>query len=178
MSDPRENPDATGDAQADKPAPEYQRFDDDAGLQSAIDRVLEQPGRELRIFDPDLASLRPNDPARIERLLAFLQASRVRRIQVVVHDTSVLSRQAPRFLRFYGRYSHAIAIQRTHDAIGHLKDSFLVLDSAHYVRRATARYYRGAIGLNDELEAYAMKTRFLEIWAASYPTSLLTTLGI
>ena len=165
-------------APAEKPAPQYLRFDDDAGLQAAIDRLLGQPGRELRIFDPDLASLRPNDPARIERLLAFLQASRVRRIQVVVHDTAFLSRQAPRFLRFYARYSHAIAIQRTHDAIGHLKDSFLVLDSAHYVRRAAARYYRGAIGLDDELEAYAMKTRFLEIWSASYPTSLLTTLGI
>lgn len=164
-------------AAAESPA-QYQRFDTDAGLQAAIDRLLEQPGRELRIFDPDLASLRLTDPARVERMLAFLQASRVRRIQVVVHDTSHLSRRAPRFLALHARYAHAITIQRTHDAIRELKDSFMVLDASHYVRRAVARYARGAIGLNDEVEAYAMKTRFQEIWAASFPASLVTTLGL
>lgn len=163
---------------ADAPAPEYARFDDDAGLQAAVDRLLELDGRELRIFDPDLSSLRINQPERVERFLRFLQASRVRRIQIVVHDPGFLARSAPRFMRFYARYAHAIAVQRTHDAIRELKDSFLVLDSSHYVRRAVARYYRGALGVHDDVEAYAMRTRFMEIWAASYPASLLTTLGI
>lgn len=161
-----------------RPEPEYRRFDNDAGLQEAIDLLLAQPGRELRIFDPDLASLRPNLPARLERMLQFLQASRTRRIYIVVHSTDYLSRQAPRFIGLLTRYSHAITVHRTHDALRDLKDSFMVLDSAHYVRRAVARYYRGAIGLNDEVEAYAMRTRFVEIWSASFPASLLTTLGI
>ena len=41
----------------------YERFDSNAGFQAAIDRLLEQPGRELRIFDPDLSALRVNEPA-------------------------------------------------------------------------------------------------------------------
>lgn len=164
--------------QMQKPQAEYLRFDNDAGLQEAIDRLLSQHGRELRIFDPDLASLRPNTPERIEMLLQFLQASRTRRIYVAVHSTDYVAKQGPRFVKLYARYSHAISIHRTDDALRDLKDSFMVLDSAHYVRRAVARYYRGAIGLHDEVEAYAMRTRFMEIWSASFPASLHTSLGI
>jgi len=162
----------------DKPEGEYGRFDDDAGLQEAIEKLLALPGRELRIFDPDLSSLRPNHPARVESLLRFLQGSRTRRIHIVVHGTDYISRQAPRLLQLYARYTHAIAIHRTHDGIREIKDSFMVLDGSHYVRRAVARYYRGAFGLHDEVEAYAMRSRFMEIWAASYPAPMLKTLGL
>jgi hypothetical protein len=37
----------------------YERFETNADFQAAVDRLLEQPGRELRIFDPDGAGLRP-----------------------------------------------------------------------------------------------------------------------
>ena len=60
-------------------APIYERFDTNEGFQAAVDRLLEQPGRELRVFDPDGAALRLNDPERIERLERFLLASRTRR---------------------------------------------------------------------------------------------------
>ncbi len=162
----------------EKPPQEYARFDNDAGLQEAIERLLDIPGRELRIFDPDLASLRLNLPGRTASLLRFLQASRTRRIYIATHDTTFLTRHAPRFMNLYARYTHAIAIHRTHDGIRELKDSFMVLDASHYVRRAVARYYRGAIGLHDDVEAYAMRARFLEIWAASYPAPMLKTLGL
>ena len=77
-------------------APIYERFDTDEGFQAAVDRLLEQPGRELRVFDPDGAALRLNESARIERLERFLLASRTRRIYLVVHDTDHLTRQCPR----------------------------------------------------------------------------------
>ena len=38
--------------------PSYERFDDSAGFQAAVERLLEQAGRELRVFDPDLSALR------------------------------------------------------------------------------------------------------------------------
>jgi hypothetical protein len=161
-----------------KPAADYSRFDDEASFQEAIARLLEQGGRELRIFDPDFTGLRPNHAERVEQFRAFLQVSRTRRIFIVVHNPDVIAKHAPRFLSLYSRYTHAITIHRTHDSLRDLKDSFMVLDSSHYVRRANSRYYRGAIGINDEVEAYAMRNRFLEIWPASFPTSLLTTLGI
>jgi len=113
----------------------YERFEDNASFQAAVDRLLEQPGRELRVFDPDLAALRVNDPGRIERLERFLLASRTRRLYFVVHNTDHVTRRCPRMMSLVARFSHAIQINRTHEEIRELQDSFMVLDSVHYVRR-------------------------------------------
>ena len=158
--------------------PVYERFDTNEGFQAALDRLLEQPGRELRIFDPDAAALRLNDPARIGTLERFLRASRTRRVYMVLHDPQHVQRQCPRMMSLLARYSHAIQINRTHEEIAELKDAFLVLDSVHYVRRPVAAFFRGAIGLADETEALAMRGRFNEIWAASYPAVSGTTVGL
>lgn len=147
----------------------YERFDTSAGFQAAVERLLAQPGRELRIFDPDGASLRLNDPARTALLEGFLGASRTRRIYMVLHQTDHVLRQCPRFLGLVARFSHMVQINRTHEHIRELQDAFLVLDSQHYVRRPVAAFYRGAMGIGDDVDALAMRQRFMEIWEASYP---------
>lgn len=156
----------------------YERFDSAEGFQAAVERLLAQPGRELRVFDPDGAALRLNDPARIGALERFLQASRTRRLYLVLHDPQHLQRHCPRMMNLLARYSHAIQVNRTHDEIRELQDAFLVLDSVHYVRRPVAAFFRGALGLCDETEALAMRGRFAEIWAASYPAVSSTTVGL
>lgn len=156
----------------------YERFDTNAGFQAAVDRMLEQPGRELRIFDPDLSALRVNDPGRIERLERFLLASRTRRLYVAVHNAEHVTRQCPRMMSLVARFSHAIQINRTHDEIRELQDAFMVLDSVHYLRRPVAQFFRGAIGLGDETEGLTMRARFNEIWSASYPAVSGTTVGL
>ena len=156
----------------------YERFDTRADFQAAVERLLEQPGRELRIFDPDLSSLRMNDPARIDSLAAFLLASRTRRLYIAVHDTAHITRQCPRLMALLARFAHAIQINRTHQEIRELQDAFLVLDAMHFVRRPVAAFYRGAMGLGDETDGLAMRSRFMEIWAASYPAVSGTTAGL
>lgn len=156
----------------------YERFDDKAGFQAAVERLLQQDGRELRIFDPEGEALLLNDVARIGLLERFLLASRTRRLMMVLHDTDHLTRRCPRMLLLLARFSHAIQINRTGEEIRELQDAFLVLDAAHYVRRPVAAMFRGAIGLGDENEGLAMRGRFLEIWAASYPAVSSTTAGL
>jgi hypothetical protein len=155
----------------------YDRFDDRTGFQAAIDRLLEQPGRELRVFDPDGAALLLNDPVRIERIAKFLLASRTRRLYLVVHDTEHLTRHCPRMMALITRFAHAIQVNKTHEEIRELQDAFLVLDSLHYVRRPVAQFFRGSIGLGDDTEGLAMRGRFMEIWAASFPAVSGTTVG-
>lgn len=159
-------------------APIYERFDTNEGFQAAIERLLEQPGRELRVFDPDGAALRLNDAARIEALARFLIASRTRRIYLVVHNTDHLTRQCPRLMSLLRRFSHAMQINRTHEEIREVQDAFLLLDSVHYVRRPVATLFRGSMGLGDENEGQALRGRFAEIWAASYPAVASTTIGL
>lgn len=167
-------------SETDEPRPqtEYQTFDGEAEFQQAVDRLLEAPGRELRIFDPNLAALRLNDPARIERVKAFLLASRTRRLFVALHDPDHVTRECPRMMSLLARFAHAIQVNRTHEEIRGIQDSFLVLDQSHYLRRPVAQFYRGALGLHDEAEALAMRGRFQEIWAASFPGVSSTTLGL
>jgi len=159
-------------------APIYERFDTNDGFQTAVDRLMEQPGRELRVFDPDGAALRLNDPQRIERLDRFLLASRTRRLYLVVHDTDHLTRQCPRLLTLLRRFAHAMQINRTHEEIREVQDAFLLLDGMHYVRRPVASLFRGAMGLGDENEGQALRGRFGEIWSASYPAVSSTTVGL
>jgi len=156
----------------------YERFDNNEGFQAALERLLGQPGRELRIFDPDGSALRLNEPGRIEKLEAFLQQSRTRRIYMVVHNTDHIMRQCPRMMALLARYTHAIQINRTSEEIRELQDAFLVLDALHYVRRPVATFFRGAMGLGDENEGLTMRGRFMEIWAASFPAVSNTTVGL
>jgi hypothetical protein len=156
----------------------YERFDDRAGFQAAVDRLLEQPGRELRAFDPDGSALLLNDPGRVDKIANFLLASRTRRVYLVVHDTDYLTRHCPRLISLLARFAHAIQVNRTHEEIRELQDAFLVLDSLHYVRRPVAQFFRGAIGLGDETEGLAMRGRFTEIWSASFPAVSATTAGL
>jgi hypothetical protein len=76
------------------------------------------------------------------------------------------------------RFAHAIQVNRTHEEIRNVQDAFLVLDAVHYVRRPVASFFRGAIGLGDQNEGLAMRSRFMEIWAASYPAVSGTTAGL
>jgi len=163
---------------SDASAPRYERFDDEAGFQAAVDLLLAQDGRELRLFDPDLSRLRLDSTERIGRIEGFLQASRTRRLYVALHDTDFLTRYCPRMMALVARHSHAVQINRTQEEARKAQDSFLVLDALHYVRRPSAQFFRGALGLNDENEAFAMRGRFGEIWSASFPAVAPTTLGL
>jgi hypothetical protein len=122
--------------------------------------------------------LRLNEPTRIAALEKFLLASRTRRLFLVLHDTEHVTRHCPRAMTLLQRFSHAIQVNRTHEEIREVQDAFLVLDAAHYVRRPVAAAMRGAMGLNDETEALAMRGRFQEIWAASFPAVSASTAGL
>jgi len=162
----------------EKPTPEYLRFDTEGGWQEAIDKLVAREGRELRIFDPDLTSLRLNTVESIALLEGFLQSSRTRRLFFAAHDTEHLTRRCPRMMGLLARYAHAIQVNRTHEEIRSIQDSFLVLDAGHYVRRPVAAFFRGAAGFEDDSEGLAMRSRFLEIWAASFPAVSSTTVGL
>ena len=162
----------------DTPQTEYAQFETEAEFQGALDRLLAAPGRELRIFDPDLSALHLDAAQRVEQLRSFLAASRTRRIYIAVHDPDHVTRYCPRMMALLSRFAHAIQVNCTHEEIRSIQDSFLVLDQSHYLRRPVAQLYRGALGLHDETEALGMRARFAEIWSASFPGVAGTTLGL
>jgi len=140
--------------------------------------TLRKPARCCALKASSWHGLRLNDPVRLARLERFLMSSRTRRIYLVLHNTDPLTRQCPRMMSLLGRYSHAMQINRTHEEIRELQDAFLVLDSLHFVRRPVAQFFRGALAFGDETEGLAMRGRFVEIWAASFPAVSSTTIGL
>ncbi len=86
-----------------------------------------------------------------------------------MHDPDPPVKRSPRMMSLFSRHVHAIQIDRTHEEIHNIQDSFLVLDSAHYVRRPVAAFFRGTAGLNDATKALSMRSRFQETWSTSYP---------
>ncbi len=157
---------------------EYFRFDTEAVFQATVDRLFQQEGRELRVFDSSLSVLKLNSPARIELLRAFLARARTQRVYMVVHQTDHVTRHCPRLMNLLARYNHAMEIHRTAEDIRELQDSFLVLDRNHYIRRPVGRFFRGGAGFNDEADALTMRARFQEIWNSSYPGVSSTTPGL
>ena len=157
----------------------YESFDTREGFQAAVERLLERPGRELRIFDPDGAALRLNDAARVARLEAFLRANRTRRLYLVLHEPQHLQRDCPRMMSLITRYGachpdqpHARGDPRAAGRLPRARFARLRAPAGGGLR------YRGAIGLGDETEALAMRARFGEIWAASFPAVSGTTVGL
>jgi hypothetical protein len=161
VSEPADPPEA--------PPSGYSRFDAKADFQAAVDLLLAQTGRELRVFDPDLSVLNLNSPERIEMLRAFLAASRTGRIYMVVHNPDHVTRFCPRMMSLLALHGDAVRIYRSPEDLRSLQDSFMVLDANHYVRRPVSRFFRGACGINDKSEALAMRSRFEEIWNVSSP---------
>ena len=95
-----------------------------------------------------------------------------------MHDPDNLTKYCPRMMALLARYAHAIQVNCTHEEIRNLQDAFMVLDAQHYLRRPIGEVLRGAVGLHDETEALAMRSRFQEIWSASYPGVASTTVGL
>jgi len=158
-------------------SPQYQKIDSVAEYEAAINLVIAQARRNIRIFDKQ-ASSAFNSLERYELLRSFLLASRVNRLHIVVHDTGFLTTHCPRMMSLLKQFSHCIAIRETGTDAKQVYDPFTVVDENHYVHRFHYDRTRGLMALNDLNEAHEFIDRFEEIWEASIPTVSATTLGL
>jgi hypothetical protein len=144
----------------------------------AFDTLLALARRELRIFDPDLVQLGLEAAERLERLEAFLRATRGNRLLVAVHDPTHLTLHSPRFAQVIAAFSTDIAVHQTIGEAARVQDCFVLADGTHVVRRAVAAHPRGVLYRDDPQEGALMWQRFDQIWESSEPTAPPTTLGL
>lgn len=149
------------------PAPERSLITTRGEYRASIERLLAIAQREIRVFDADLADLALHTEESTRQLQQFLVRSRSQRLLIAVHDTSFITRHAPRLMKLVGSFSPAIKIHLTLGDARRVQDCFMLADQEHFARRPVAQQPRGAFYLNDPREGRGMRERFDEIWESS-----------
>ena len=150
------------------PNAEYRRFEGTRAYEAAIDRLIPQAQRVIRVFDKT-PSRAYNSPQRFEALQQFLLASRLNRLMIVLHEIETLERSCPRLLQLLRQFSHAMSIRQTLRVAKHVYDPFVIIDASHYVHRFHYGHLRCAQGMHDIVGTQQLLDRFTEIWEASAP---------
>jgi hypothetical protein len=156
----------------------YRRLDSLADSLIAIDDIIGTAIKHIRIFDISLREYGFNGPARVEQLSRFLQQGRNRRLDIILHKTDFLERDAPRFCHLLRTYAHCIDIRKTTHAAQSAMDAFVVADEHSYWHRMHTDHARAVAAINDAQGASGLLLRFAELTEASEPGISATTLGL
>lgn len=156
----------------------YTMLGSESEYRRACDEVLARAEREIVIFDRDLVAMRLEEKARLEALANFLEADKLRRIRIVLHDPAPVERDAPRLMQLIARLSHVVEVRQSPDNLRHLADAHLFADDRHGVRRFHADHARSALILDDHDYIHPWLQRFEELWALSHPCLRINTTGL
>jgi hypothetical protein len=144
----------------------------------ATDLLIGMAERELLIFDQDLTKGDYASVKRYELLQDFLGKDPQNRLIMVLQETEQLPRRCPRLFDLLKTYGHAMTIYETNDQAKVAKDSFILADKQHYLRRFHADQPRFRYA-SDDMETVNMLTmRFDELLEASSHTLSSGKLGL
>ena len=146
--------------------------------EAALDIVIKSARRELLIFDQDLGSGGYSGLKRFEALHGFLGQSRQNRLTFILHDIVFITSRCPRLMSLLKLYSHAIVIYQTDEQARGVKDTFVIADQAHYLRRFHIDHTRFRYVLNDEAGVQPLYEKFCELKEASHEAVFATALGL
>ena len=157
---------------------QHTKLDGIVDYTAALDTLCKLVRRNLCLFDKNFDGLGFNSEARYETLRSFLLASPANRLFVLAHDTHYLSTLCPRMMMLLHQFGHSMFIYQTPDRLHQVTEPFSVADDAHYVRRFHFDDPRGVLAQHDPENARVLKSRFMEMWAASHPATSTTRLGL
>ena len=159
-------------------AARHEKIENVAAQLAAIDELVSLARHSIRVFDVDFSWMGWNDPARADKIVAFLRASRNPRFDIVVHDTGWIQRSCPRLTRLLKPYGHLITIRRTGEDARHAMDPLLIVDDQHYLHRLNVAQPRAVLGIAQPDEARPLVERFEAIWSSAEPGLSATVLGL
>ena len=159
-------------------APRHETVDTIAAQIAAIDELIGLARRSIRVFDVDLSETGWNNPARIERLAAFLRGSRHARIDIVVHDTRYIEGRCARLTALQRLFGAAVTIRRTGPSARGAMDPLVIVDGKHFLHRFHVEQPRAALGILEPQRAKPLIQRLDEIWADSEPGVSGAVLGL
>jgi len=132
----------------------------------------------LYFFDKNFDGLGYNSTGRHLILRDFLLGNPMRRLYLLAHDPHYLSTRCPRMLDLLHRFGQGVFFYQTLPSLHHISAPFAIADGEHLVRKFHFDDPRGLLATHDSASAQALKTRFMEMWAASHPATSVTRLSL
>ncbi|MEN9315933.1 MAG: hypothetical protein RIS35_2326 [Pseudomonadota bacterium] len=151
------------------------RFDDRAGFDDAVLRVIGAARTSLLMIDRDFASWPIESPSGELALRTALQAGV--QIRMLIMDPDWLSRHGARFFRIRRVFSMRIDCRRAPEWLRD-PDCAIVADRLHVARRIPPARMRGVLALDAPTLAASVCERPDAVWEASEPCLPATTLGL
>jgi len=157
---------------------QHTKLDGTVDYINALDTLCGLVQRELYVFEKDFDNIGFNSETRYNTLRTFLLASPASRLHLLAHDPRPIAQRCPRLNMLLRQFGHSMRVYQTPKHLLHLTEPFAVADESHYVRRFHFDDPRGILAQKDHAGARVLKSRFLEMWAASHPAVSPTTLGL
>jgi hypothetical protein len=164
-----------------RPEKVYRLMETRTEARAAIDEVLAQAKREVRIFDANPKLLREREfgqAARMETLRQMLHASRDHRVRVALHDTRGIEVELPRLVALLTQFSGQIQIHRTIGQATEARDPMVIADDEHFWRKLHVDHPRSVVTLHSAADARPFIERFEEIWDQTEVAVTGTSLGL
>lgn len=145
---------------------------------AALDSLCRLAQHNLILFEQNFEGLGYNNEARYQTLRGLLLSNPAHRLRVLTHAPHYLATRCPRMTMLLQQFSNRMFIYQTPKNLQHLTEPFAVADDRHYVRRFHFNDPRGLFAQHDPEQAYALKSRFDEMWASSHPAISPSKLGL
>jgi hypothetical protein len=142
-----------------------QLIDSWGDYQTAIDRLLAVASHKICIYDEDLAQLKLDSPARLDRLKRLLNGGGTSpRLQIAVRNSEPLRRQHPSLLNLLATHGHLFAMQQTAPQLAHLRDAMIIVDDSHGLIRFERDLPRSKLLIDENEELKPYRSRFTDLW--------------
>ena len=145
---------------------------------AALDTLCKLAQRNLYFFEKNYDGIGFNSEARYMTLRNFLLASQSHKLYVLTHNTHYLSTLCPRMMMLLEQFGSSMFIHRTPPNLQYISEPFSIADDSHFVRRFHFDDPRGILGQNDPEGARTLKSRYMDMWAASQSGVSATRTGL
>ncbi len=156
----------------------YQLIERREDYSNALLQLIELAQQRIEVFDADLTYGGWNSQPVIDSLQTFLARSGRNEFRVIVHDSQALKTRFPRLTSLLQMRNHQTHLAVTTPDAQHLKDSFVLVDNLHSLRRFHSDHDRAALELNAPDTATVLRQRFDELKIASTEDTVSKPLGL
>jgi len=143
-----------------------------------LNQLIQKAERELLIFDQDFGKGGYTSLRRFELIRDFLAKDRQNKLVIILQDAGYFTTKCPRLFQLLVTYSHAMTVYQANDNAKVAKDTFLIADQRHFLRRFHIDQARFKYAFDDIETVSMLNMRFSELLQETSHAISMTALGL